>query len=141
MSEHPSGGHSPSQGPGHETTDISIRGVVIFLAGLGVVLVISGLGLWWFFDQMESYARRGDQPPSPVAREEIPPPPRLQVSARADLKEFREAEEEHLQSYGWVDRKAEMVHIPIAEAIDRVGREGVPRWPAVQTQPAEGAKR
>ena len=105
---------------GHETTDISIRGVTWFLIGLGIVLALTGLGLWWFFDQLESYARQGDPPPSPVARNEAPPAPQLQVSARGDLQELRQAERERLGGYGWVDEKNGIVHIPIEEAIDRV---------------------
>jgi hypothetical protein len=126
------------QRPGHEITDISIRAVVFFLIGLGGVLVCTGLGLWWFFGQMESYARSGDRPASPVARDESPPAPRLQVSAQQDLRALREDEERRLRSYGWVDRKDKVVHIPIDEAIERVSRDGLPRWPAVAAQPPEG---
>jgi hypothetical protein len=123
---------------GHETTDISIRGVTYFLVALGVVLAVSGLGLWWFFDHMEAYARRSDQPASPVARHEEPPAPRLQVSAKADVQELRAAERQRLASYGWVDEKEGVAHIPIGEAMDRMAREGLPKWPAVQAQPPEG---
>lgn len=128
----------PHGRPGHETTDISIRGVTWFLIALGLVLVLSGLGLWWFFEQMESYARQGDKPPSPVARDDAPPPPNLQVSARADMEALREAEQKRLASYGWVDEKNQVVHIPISDAIERVARDGLPHWRAVPAQPQEG---
>lgn len=135
--------HSPEEHAGslgHETTDISIRGVTYFLIALGLVLAVSGLGLWWFFDQMEAYARRSDQPASPVARHEEPPAPVLQVSARADMQELREAQRQHLASYGWVDEKEGIARVPISEAMDRVARDGLPKWPAVQAQPLEGQK-
>jgi len=47
-----------------------------------------------------------------------PPFPKLQLSAPADLEKFRAREEAELISYGWVDKKAGIVRIPIDRAMD-----------------------
>jgi hypothetical protein len=44
------------------------------------------------------------------------------------LKAYRKQEEKGLNSYGWVDRNAGIVSIPIEEAIRKVVADGVPRW-------------
>ena len=53
----------------------------------------------------------------------VPPEPRLQVTPSQDLDAIRKAEIDRLSSYGWVDRKAGVVHIPIERAIDLVAAE------------------
>jgi hypothetical protein len=59
----------------------------------------------------------------------------LQIAPTADLAEYKRKEFERLNSYGWVDRSAGKVHIPIDHAIDSVVRAGLPARP-----PAAAAK-
>ena len=47
----------------------------------------------------------------------MPPEPRLQTNPREDLSELRASEDELLDSYGWVDKNAGVVRIPIDEAM------------------------
>ena len=56
----------------------------------------------------------------------LPPEPRLQVSAPKDLKQYKAAQEEILNSYGWVDQKAGIVRIPIDRAMDILVQKGLP---------------
>ena len=56
----------------------------------------------------------------------LPPEPRLQVSAPKDLKQYKAAQEEILNSYGWVDEKAGVVRIPIDRAMDILAQKGLP---------------
>jgi hypothetical protein len=59
------------------------------------------------------------------------PAPRLQVTDQRDLEALRRAEAERLEGYGWVDRKAGVVHIPIERAMDLLsGEDGGRRLPA-----------
>ena len=55
----------------------------------------------------------------------LPPEPRLQVSAPKDLKQYKGAQEEILNSYGWVDQNAGVVRIPIERAIDILSHTGL----------------
>ena len=56
----------------------------------------------------------------------LPPEPRLQVSAPKDLKLYKAAQGEILNSYGWVDQKAGILRIPIDRAMDILVQKGLP---------------
>jgi hypothetical protein len=64
-------------------------------------------------------------------REPLPqyPAPRLQISPRDEMTAFRAREMQQLNGTGWIDRANGVVHIPIAEAMRKVVREGIPGWP------------
>jgi hypothetical protein len=67
------------------------------------------------------------QYPLALAQEKrVPPEPRLQTDPRQDLADLRAKEDETLNSYGWVDRNAGVVHIPIDEAIKLTLARGLP---------------
>ena len=44
--------------------------------------------------------------------------------APADLAKFRAWEDSQLNSYGWVDRTAGVVHIPIERAMEIIAQQG-----------------
>ena len=52
-----------------------------------------------------------------------PPPPRLLTTPHPDLQAMRDAADRRLTSYGWVDRNARVVHIPIERAMELVLQE------------------
>jgi hypothetical protein len=56
----------------------------------------------------------------------LPPEPRLQTNPRGDLADLRGGEEQTLKSYGWVDKSAGVVRIPIDEAMKIVVQKGLP---------------
>ena len=56
----------------------------------------------------------------------VPPGPRLQTNPRDDMRELRARDEEILTSYGWVDKNAGIVRIPIDEAMKLVVQRGLP---------------
>ena len=56
----------------------------------------------------------------------LPPEPRLQTNPREDLRLLREQEDAILKSYGWVDRPAGVVRIPIEEAMKLTVQRGLP---------------
>ena len=49
--------------------------------------------------------------------------PQLQVSPTLDLEKFRAREQEELNSYGWIDRHAGVVKIPIDRAMELLVQE------------------
>ena len=51
------------------------------------------------------------------------------MTPREDLRALRAAEDQALRSYGWVDRNAGVVHIPIDVAMKRVVESGLPSRP------------
>jgi hypothetical protein len=110
----------------HETSDANIRNLIIFGAGLSL-LVVAGLlisaAVFRYF-----VGHQGLGPPaSPFENVRmLPPEPRLQVSAPKDLKQYQAAQREILNSYGWVDEKAGIVRIPIDRAMDILLQKGLP---------------
>jgi hypothetical protein len=123
---------------GHETSDANIRNLIlagVILCGLVIAgLLVSGGVLHYFV------GHQGLGPPaSPFENVRmLPPEPRLQVSAPKDLKQYKAAQEELLNSYGWVDENAGIVRIPIGRAMDILAQKGLPLRSAI---PAKGGAR
>jgi hypothetical protein len=109
---------------------MSLRTVAVFFGGLILSVAVVLLLMAWLFDYFASRAARQDVPPSPLAKaRQIPPEPRLQVNAGADLKALRAAEDSVFNSYGWVDQPAGIVRIPIARAMNLLAQRGLPAPP------------
>jgi hypothetical protein len=107
-------------GAGYEHTDASVWLIAKFLMWLGVAAAIIHVGLALLFNLfVEQRVERAD-PRYPLAAGEgprTPPEPRLQRFPREDLLNFRLGEEAVLQQYGWIDKNAGTVHIPIQDAM------------------------
>jgi hypothetical protein len=121
---------------GHERRDVEVRRLVLFGVGLTVTVGLSLIAMWLLFAYFASHQPPGT-PASPLAAaHEIPPTPRLQVTPQADLAQMRRAEDAVLNSYGWVDRKAGTVRIPMDRAIELLTQRGLP-----VRKPAPGRRR
>jgi hypothetical protein len=114
--------HPPTPpGIGHEHTDVSTRPVIIAAIGLTVLIVVAAALMLGLYDVFAAREARLSPPANPLAAAEgprLPPQPRLQVHPVKDLRELREAEAAILDHYGWVDKSAGMVRIPVQRAID-----------------------
>jgi small-conductance mechanosensitive channel len=111
----------------HEASDVSVPGVLGFGVGLAVSgLVISLLvgALYLYFSRQAVH--RGSTVAGLTRQQPIPPSPRLQTDPRGDLLELREAEDRALTTYGWVDRNAGVVRIPIEQAMKLTVARGLP---------------
>jgi len=110
----------------YEKRDANIRSLVMFAAGLLMVLVATLFAMAKLFKYFTASQSLGP-PASPFSTTRpLPPQPRLQVEPHEDLQRYREAEEELLHSYGWVDQKAGVVRIPIERAMDLIVQRGLP---------------
>ena len=115
---------------GHELSDIRPRYIALFGIGLAVVLgavvILTFLLMYYKAAQHE----RRDTPLPRLARErQAMVQPRLQVDAHNELREMRAAEDRMLQSYGWVDRDAGIVRIPVDRAMEILAYKGLPTRP------------
>jgi hypothetical protein len=72
----------------------------------------------WLFNYLARPAVPRDHLSPLLERGHLPPEPRLQVSPRRDLQVMRAEEDSVLGSYGWIDRQAGIVRIPIARAME-----------------------
>ena len=113
----------------HEDSDVNIGGILAFAVGLIVVAAIVHVAMWLlfrFFDVREARQNTIAYPLAVQQEQRLPPEPRLQTNPRQDLQDLRAAEHDILTTYGWVDKNAGTVRIPIDEAIKLTLQRGLP---------------
>ena len=132
-------------GGGHEKSDAKIRPLV----ESGIVLVaLCAVSFWsmiylhhWLQDYELKKASFGN---ALTSEREIPPAPLLETAPHmpvnwseskglekepfksSSLGDARSAEGKQLNGYGWVDKPAKIVHIPIQQAMQKLLEQGVP---------------
>lgn len=125
---------------GFEPRDMTTRSVVAFLVGLALFAIIVHFSLKGFFGFADRYYTTHEKS-TPMAR--VPadphlvtpsdidqfPKPRLETDERTEIFPFREAEEKQLNSYGWMDEKSGVIHIPIQRAMQLVAERGLNTTP------------
>lgn len=114
----------------HEQSDANVSAVGKFAAGLLFLMVFAMALMWYLFDYLAGRPEPGPEPSPMATGRELPPEPRLQVTPPTDLELTRQKEDEMLNSYGWVDREAGVVRIPIDRAMDLLLERGLPTSPA-----------
>ncbi len=112
----------PERGPGYETTDVSGR----VAPGVAIVVIVGAIlllpGIWWMLSAMlaRTQARQPDVSPLAVReKDRLPAQPRLEGIELPDPARLRQAANAKiLHSYGWVDKKEQIVRIPIDRAME-----------------------
>jgi len=136
-----------SESSAYETRDIKLRPLLVFAAGLAIVGIVTYLVIFVLFRLFSGQASREDAQvaPSSVSRpapapgeERLPPEPRIQANPAADMTTLRQQEEAILTTYGWVDRSAGVVRVPIDVAMQQVLEEGLPVRQPDNAPPAAG---
>jgi hypothetical protein len=99
-------------------------------AVLAVTAIVAAIVVWVFFRALEGRAEKKDRAEIAEAglerpQDAIPPAPRLQIHPVANWREYRIAEDARLSSYGWMDRSAGAVHVPVDRAMEIVLQRGV----------------
>ena len=115
-------------GSTYEHTDANVWIIVKLLFWLAVSAVVIHVGLGLLYALMIERAKEVGEPAYPLAagqEQHLPPAPRLQQFPRNELLQFRTDEEGLLRRYGWMNREAGVVHIPIDEAIRLTLERGV----------------
>jgi hypothetical protein len=133
---HQSGHGANAPGGGYEKRDANIPDLLKFGFWMAVVIAATLISMRWTFSYMQQneVAR---VPATPFERpRELPPSPRLQVEPRQELKDYCEVQERELNTYGWVDQRLRVVHIPIDQAMDLVLKNGLPVRSTPPTGPA-----
>jgi hypothetical protein len=146
MSDHPenlNGTVNPSVK--YEQSDLSLRAVLTFGLALIVVLAVISAGLWmmiplftgpisspkplspWKFeDRREGNASHLPARPQLEAIDQNPPGTGSGGTHTRTIQQQIAEEEDHLNSYGWVDEKKGTVYIPIEAAMERLGGRPTP---------------
>jgi hypothetical protein len=122
---------------GYERTDANTASIWKFIIGLFVFIGLSGLAMLLLFRFLYRTEQASMPMPTPMeARRVVPPLPHLQISPTLDLETLQSNEQTELSSYGWVDKNAGVVRIPVDRAIELIAERGLPKTPATQTRPA-----
>jgi hypothetical protein len=114
---------------GHEASDVDVGGIFGFGFGLLVTAVAVHVFVWFLFVSFSKREARRVMPEFPLSagqENRLPPEPRLQVHPRQDLRDLRAAEDAVLAGYGWVDKNAGIVRIPIGDAMKLTVERGLP---------------
>jgi len=138
-------GHS-----GHETEfereDLGARGAFAFMIGLaivGVVIYFIIVGMYSFLDKYERSKMATASPlvtskgaMSRVVTQDYMDKqfkdngaPMLETNERGEFRDFLINQENQLNSYGWVDEKDGVAHIPIERAMELTVQRGLPVCP------------
>lgn len=117
-------------GEGYEKRDANAKwifGIVGFLlvSGLIVHLCIAGVLSRMEKKPMPTDSWAGARPAVNTAAE-LKGVPQLQIVPEVDLKDFRAREDTELNTYGWIDRTAGVVRIPIERAMELIAQRGLP---------------
>jgi len=137
-----------------ERRDLSAGGVLGFLGGLGIVGVLIYLvlsGMYGFLNRYEKAHQPAQNPlvgatsadtRHPTLQEADKfPLPRLETNEGEQLSDRRVREEETLNTYGWLDQKAGVAHIPIERAMALIVERGLPTAPQNCAEPPMEAGR
>ena len=127
---------------GHEVSDlqpgrIALFGIAIVIA-MGLAVIITSLLIHYRATQ---YSKREIPLPRLAKEREVTTQPRLEVNPRQGLSEMRAGEQATLSSYGWVDKDAGIVRIPVDRAMEILANRGLPVRPEDSTQQRPSEKR
>ena len=124
-----------SKEAGHEIGEINPGSVYKFLLWLGVLMVFTYFLVYGIMKMNDARVEKENQMVTHLAKsksEELPPLPRLQLapgSAEHPLDEglqYRDSVVRELESYGYINKAAGTVHIPIELAKELLLKKGLP---------------
>jgi hypothetical protein len=132
-----------------EREDLTPKPILIFLGSLAVGCVLVYFILRGMYSYLDSYQNHHQSVQSPLVQQTTVdtrivspgditkfPQPRLEGDERREINDFREQEEQTLNSYGWVDQQAGVVRIPIDRAMQLMAQRGLPTRPQSGTAPS-----
>jgi hypothetical protein len=120
---------------GYERRDVDVPAIftIAFLLLLSCVAIFIVVTLLMHYFKAREPAVTSGRANIPATRVRQFPQPRLEVQPGASLAELRAAEDADLNSYGWIDRSAGTVRIPIDRAMQLLLDRGLPDVGAGQT--------
>lgn len=112
----------------HERKDVDVMSLFTIVLTLFISCVVVFLVVMIMMHYFKSHelTKTAGQTNIPATRVEEFPQPRLEVKPGASLAELRAAEDADLNSYGWIDRSAGTVRIPIDRAMQLLLERGLP---------------
>jgi len=149
MAHHDHGAHRTAddeylvtpEGASYEHTDANVWLIVQFAIWLAASAIVTHFLMWglftFFVKDRGATAKQAIEFPLAAQQERrLPAGPRLQAIPANEIFEFRQRENAELSEYGWVDRNAGTVHIPIEQAKELLLQRGLPSRPAAASSDA-----
>ncbi|MBY0298846.1 MAG: hypothetical protein K2X71_22885 [Methylobacterium sp.] len=119
----PADAPAPPEAPG-----VPARRVLVAVGGFLLFAAVVMVGLKIVYDR--NFPAVATVPPRPV------PQPGLQIDPAGDLERLLAAQKAELTGYGWVDRPAGLIRIPIARAMEILAGKGQAAYDPVGVPPA-----
>jgi len=130
----------PDAHGGFEREDLGVAGVVYSLIALAVFCLVVHFLVTGLYRALDRYSESSTASMSPLitdvpsdtrhVQKDYPqakfPNPRLEEDEVGQFKSILAGQEEILNSYGWVDEKAGVAHIPIDRAMEILAQRGLP---------------
>jgi hypothetical protein len=111
----------------HEGKDADVIGLGMIAGLFFLVGAIVILSCWGLIHVLTLRYRAREKPATMMAQStEKFPGARLLVRPGSEFGPLQSAQEDELNSYGWVDRKSGRVHIPIERAMQLLIERGLP---------------
>jgi hypothetical protein len=111
--------HTP-EGAEYEHTDANVWQITKFGIWLVLTALVVHLGMAGMYQMLIERSKvTGEQryPLASTTEPRLPPEPRLQQFPESDYYQHALKDQQRLQNFGWVNKDAGVVHIPIADAI------------------------
>jgi hypothetical protein len=97
--------------PARESSDFDTRRVLLAGALILAMVAVVAVTAWGFLTALGGTAPAPHGPPRALQ-------PQIEVHPLQDFATYQRREQEELSSYGWIDRNAGVVRIPVERAID-----------------------
>ena len=122
----------------YEHEDLSPTGVIYFMIGLAVVVVVIYFIVFGMYHFLDTYEKAHQPAMSPMVapqgdtrivtheNTQAFPEPRLEENERTQLRQIIQDEDRKLAIYNWVDKDKGVVQIPIDRAMDLLVHRGLP---------------
>ncbi len=114
---------------GYETRDVQLRPVLLSALGLVAVCALSLWSMKVMFEACKntmSHIEQRSRPAAIISETIRFPEPRLELNGREAFAAYRARKDAELNSYGWIDKQAGTVRIPIDRAMDLLAQKGLP---------------
>ena len=111
-----------------ESDGVSYRGIVVFIVILAVTTFICQGIVVGMFKYMDAQAIKSSPSRDAMATPTgtLPPGPNLLTDEPANMRHFATTEDEALHTYGWEDKNAGTVRVPIHRAKELILERGLP---------------
>jgi hypothetical protein len=111
---------------GHQPSEINLRVVTWTAIGLVISVLAVFVTVGGMFSLFNRHYASGNTPSIITAPGRLPPEPRLQTNPTSDLQQLLQSDNAKLNSYGWIDKSAGVIRIPIDRAMDLLAQRGLP---------------